>query len=584
MSHNPARLVVLGAAIALAGLASAMEINVPYDYPKIQQAISAALDGDTVIVSPGLYEENIEFPGKSITVRSLDPNDPAIVDATTISSPNFNPCMQFRSGTGPNSVVTGLTLKNGLIFAVGSAPVITRNHIIATSWGEVALSRGSPMIVENSIQNADPNGGRPALFEIYGPAALVRNNLMNVRIAVETGTTSGSPLISGNTILNGWISAGKTAVIENNTITGGSIFARDSVFVSANVVISSFNDVGISLDDSASAVNNRLIGCGIEGSFERVTGNYVANGGYGIVISPRTGAVALIDSNTVASNAYGGVSHSGSGIFQLTNNLIVDNGNGGISLYGSGGVIARNLIAGNRGAPAVRTHGSLPMVLDNNTICFNTGGAFDLTGGWYGKISITNNVFYRNPGPDGIQLSVSGENIEFRNNLLPTNSPGAVREWSPATWGPGNIDADPLFVDPGHWNDNGTPDDPSDDKFILGDYHILPGSPCIDAGTNDIDNPDTPEVETLPATDIAGIARVIDGNRDGTATVDMGAYEYLPGDVNYDGKVNVLDLLLVRNSICRDPASSPAARKADLNNDGKVNVLDLIAARNGLQQ
>ena len=73
-------------------------------------------------------------------------------------------------------------------------------------------------------------------------------------------------------------------------------------------------------------------------------------------------------------------------------------------------------------------------------------------------------------------------------------------------------------------------------------------------------------------------------NRDGCATVDMGAYEYLPGDVNYDGKVNVLDLLLVRNSICRDPASSPAARKADLNNDGKVNVLDLIAARNGLQQ
>ena len=60
--------------------------------------------------------------------------------------------------------------------------------------------------------------------------------------------------------------------------------------------------------------------------------------------------------------------------------------------------------------------------------------------------------------------------------------------------------------------------------------------------------------------------------------------EYLPGDVNYDGKVNILDLIFVRNSLGRDPASFPAARKADLNNDGKVNVLDLIAARNGLQR
>ena len=109
-----------------------------------------------------------------------------------------------------------------------------------------------------------------------------------------------------------------------------------------------------------------------------------------------------------------------------------------------------------------------------------------------------------------------------------------------------------------------------------------PASPCIDAGTNDIDNPDTPAIETLPDKDIAGVRRVIDGNRDGCATVDMGAYEYLPGDVNYDGKVNILDLLNVRNSMGADPASSLAARKADLNNDGKVDVLDMLAARNAL--
>ncbi|MBN2212010.1 MAG: hypothetical protein JW709_11500 [Sedimentisphaerales bacterium] len=38
--------------------------------------------------------------------------------------------------------------------------------------------------------------------------------------------------------------------------------------------------------------------------------------------------------------------------------------------------------------------------------------------------------------------------------------------------GRGNIDVDPLFVQPGFWNDNDTPEDPDDDTWIAGDYHL----------------------------------------------------------------------------------------------------------------
>jgi hypothetical protein len=75
--------------------------------------------------------------------------------------------------------------------------------------------------------------------------------------------------------------------------------------------------------------------------------------------------------------------------------------------------------------------------------------------------------------------------------------------------GTSNIDADPLFLGP-----------------ASGDYHLRPGSPCVDAGTNDA--PD------LPAYDFEGDPRIADGNRDGTAVVDMGVDEvygyalYLP--------------------------------------------------------
>jgi hypothetical protein len=39
-------------------------------------------------------------------------------------------------------------------------------------------------------------------------------------------------------------------------------------------------------------------------------------------------------------------------------------------------------------------------------------------------------------------------------------------------WGSGNIDADPRFADPGHWDDNGTPENLSDGVWVDGDYHL----------------------------------------------------------------------------------------------------------------
>jgi len=72
--------------------------------------------------------------------------------------------------------------------------------------------------------------------------------------------------------------------------------------------------------------------------------------------------------------------------------------------------------------------------------------------------------------------------------------------------GPHDISLDPMFI-----------------NAAVHDYHSQPGSPCIDAGTND----------GAPGEDIDGNHRPIDGNGDGIATADMGAYEYVLASVEF---------------------------------------------------
>jgi len=81
----------------------------------------------------------------------------------------------------------------------------------------------------------------------------------------------------------------------------------------------------------------------------------------------------------------------------------------------------------------------------------------------------------------------------------------------------------------------------------IGDYHLQGSSPCIDMGDND--------AAEIPTTDFDGEQRIMDGDDDGTATVDMGADEYK--DTDGDGLPDA-----VENTTCTD------ANDADTDNDG----------------
>ncbi len=91
------------------------------DFNTIQAAIDDSNDVDIIEVQPGTYtgdgNRDIDYNGKAITVRSIDPNDSNIVAATIIdcngSEQDPHRGFYFHNNEDVNSVIDGLTITNG---------------------------------------------------------------------------------------------------------------------------------------------------------------------------------------------------------------------------------------------------------------------------------------------------------------------------------------------------------------------------------------------------------------------------------------------------------------------------------------
>ncbi len=113
MSWQPVHHFILGAVLLAASSAHAATINVPGDQPTIQAGIIAAVSGDVVIVAQGEYFENINFNGKAITVRSIDPNDAGVVMSTIINGGGSGTVVTCNNGEGANTVLSGFVITGG---------------------------------------------------------------------------------------------------------------------------------------------------------------------------------------------------------------------------------------------------------------------------------------------------------------------------------------------------------------------------------------------------------------------------------------------------------------------------------------
>ena len=231
---NLTGLILILAVQVIAPVTSAVIINIPDDYPTIQQGINVSTDGDTVLVQPGMYVENINFNGHNIVLGSLflTTGDTDYISSTIINSNGYGygGVVTFQYGEDNRSCITGFTIQGGRsyiglgggISCSNSSPII-KNNIITNNWSFAAgggihsSSGGNPTIEGNIIAN---NGASSGAFGGYGGGINIVSGTIRRNLIVGNGASHSA---SWQAALGGGIcSGGSPILIENNTLCDNS--------------------------------------------------------------------------------------------------------------------------------------------------------------------------------------------------------------------------------------------------------------------------------------------------------------------------------------------------------------------------
>jgi serine protease len=220
----------------------AATINVPKDQKTIQAAIDTANPGDTVLVAPGHYKENIDFRGKAIILRSSA--GPA---KTTIDGQNLGPVITMQTRETVASQIVGFTIRNGSgvwaggVYLSGASPTIVGNNFVANTEGvggfgaAIGGNGSSPYIAQNvfSKNSCDIQFLSGVVSFVNSSAPIVVNNVFHdnpCRAINMTLPSDGLPVVLNNTIVRNpvgiYVDAGiptSQQIYENNLLYANQV-------------------------------------------------------------------------------------------------------------------------------------------------------------------------------------------------------------------------------------------------------------------------------------------------------------------------------------------------------------------------
>lgn len=386
------------------------------------------------------------------------------------------------------------------IHVPADAPTIQQAIFVANNGDVVMVSPGT------YFETLNFQGKAITVQSTEGPAVTTIDAGLSTSVVQFINGETPETVLRGFTITHGIGAQGAGINLFNSSPT-----------IEKNIITENqgCDGVGISAQSSSSIIRNNTI--------SNNSGFCSSTGGAGVeIVGP--GTVQLLN-NTITGNqlSTGGTPGNGAGVFTdsfatpvisgntIQNNTTTANG-GGIFIAGAAQV-TDNLLSGNSAALG----GGIYTMSDvaapsfaNNTVTANTAGqgAQLYIDGSDANVELANNLLIDLTGTGAVFCgSSAGQVPAFDHNDLFSVAPGGTQ--SPAYTGAcsdqtgisGNIQADPLFLDPASAN-----------------FHLQLSSPAVDAGNNSAAN--------LPATDLDGNIRVAASNTAScNGVVDMGAYE-----------------------------------------------------------
>ena len=217
-------------------------------YEHIRHAISEANPGDKIVISEGIYHENINFSGRNLTLSSIDPGNPAVVAGTVLAG-SAGPVVTFATGEDESCVLAGFTISGpeAAIYCSGTSPAISGCRIENNGGNGIELREGSNPTITNCEINSNAGSGIEMQARQSGRMTIYNRPVIgNCVIAgnLQSGVSGGIPAITNCTIVaNTGFGISDSRPIVMNSIIYYNNAGTDAVQIDSNAETITYTDI-----------------------------------------------------------------------------------------------------------------------------------------------------------------------------------------------------------------------------------------------------------------------------------------------------------------------------------------------------